>query len=302
MPDSPMIFEIIPPPTSWDSSKVMSWVHDVCSIMKREQLFYLNIPEVVDEESREGKRTVSFVKKMENIRFASIMRRECAGLQPIPNKIIVRLTQEEFHSWIASAYNKGIRNVVLIGGKSEKIVYPGLSVTEGAAYIKQQFPDVEVGGITIFTRPHEAERIIKKMESGITFFCSQIIFETGNLKQVLCELKSHCEVKNVSLPKIYVSLSPASELKDIAFIRWLGVEFPSAVYSYLTEPMADVEKRCIMVLERVVEELMDFMRHSDIELGFNIEHVRYTNLQLAEKLIQHIKRTCITETPRIREE
>jgi hypothetical protein len=127
------------------------------------------------------------------------------------------------------------------------------------------------------------------MKSGITFFCSQIIFETANLKQVMTELQILCATEYVPMPKIFVSLSPASEMKDIDFIKWLGVEFPSAIYTYLTEPNADVTNRCFSILERIIGELFDFMEHNNIDLGFNVEHVRYTNLQLAVQVIREIK-------------
>ncbi len=265
------MFEIIPPPTNWGTEKVMAWVHDVCGIMQRENVFSLNLPEVIDE-ARNGKRQLPLISKLDNVRFASIMKRELPQICSTPNKIIVRMNSEEFLLWMKTAYEKGIRRIILVGGESQNIHYPGLSV--------------EVGGITIFTRPHEAERIIKKMKSGIDFFCSQIIFETANLKQVASELQSLCREQAMPFPKIYISLSPASELKDLDFMKWLGVEFPSAIFTYLAEPTADIEARCFKILERVTDEIFYFIEQSKIDLGFNIEHVRYTNLQQAAKLIK----------------
>ncbi len=266
----------------------MNWVHQVCEIMQREEIYTLNLPEVLNE-SREGKRNFPYAKKIDNLRFADIIKKELPLLFPIPYKIIPMLPPSKFHNWIESVHRKGIRKVVLVGGESHQIQYPGYSVEDGTAYIKQYFDDIEIGGITIFTRPHEAQRIIKKIKSGITFFCSQIIFETANLKQVISELQTLCTEEKLPLPKIYISLSPASELKDIDFIKWLGVEFPSAIYAYLTEPNVDITTRCFSILERIIDELFDFIAHTNIHLGFNVEHVRYTNLQLAAQLIKYIK-------------
>lgn len=266
----------------------MNWVHQVCDIMQREEIYTLNLPEVFDE-SRTGERKFPFAKKIDNLRFADIIKKEQPILAPIPYKIIPKLAPLKFAKWVESVHRRGIRKLLLVGGESHQIQYPGYSVEEGTSYIKQYFDDIEIGGITIFTRPHEAQRILKKIKSGVTFFCSQIIFETANLKQVISELQTLCSNENLPLPKIYISLSPASELRDIDFIKWLGVEFPSAIYVYLTEPSADVTSRCFSILERIVDELFDFIAHNNIELGFNVEHVRYTNLQLAARLIRHIK-------------
>lgn len=281
------MFEIIPPPTNWGPEKVMAWVHEVGTIMQTEGIYALNLPEVIDE-ARNGKRP-PVVCKLDNLRFASIMRREQPQLSSILNKIIVRLPLNDFVEWMDKTYRKGVRRVVLVGGESQKIQYAGLSVEAGAALIKKQYPDVEVGGITIFTRPHEAKRMCSKIKSGVDFFCSQIIFETANLKQVVSELQALCKEESIPFPKIFVSLSPASELKDVDFMKWLGVEFPSAIHSYLIEDSAEVEMRCFKILERVIEELFHFIEHSKIELGFNVEHVRYTNLQQAAKLIKLIE-------------
>ena len=129
------------------------------------------------------------------------------------------------------------------------------------------------------------------MNSGIDFFISQIIFETANLKQVALNLSKYCKEEGIKFPRIYISLSPASRCKDIEFMKWLGVEFPSAVMLHLTEGNDEnVEARTFEVLERVLEELFHFMVMEQIELGFNIEHVTYTNLELAEKLVLDVKR------------
>ncbi|MBA3603530.1 MAG: hypothetical protein H0W50_07815 [Parachlamydiaceae bacterium] len=285
---NPIIFEIIPPPTTWDSQKVMTWVRQVCEIMQKEKIYTLNLPEVLDE-TRSGKRNFPFSKKIDNVRFADIIKKEQPIFSPIPYKIIGKITPSEFVKWVDYVHRKGIRKLLLVGGESHEIQYPGYSVGKGANYIKNYFEDIEIGGITIFTRPREAQRIFNKMKTGITFFCSQIIFETANLKQVISELQILCANEHLPMPKIFVSLSPASEMRDIDFIKWLGVEFPSAIYTYLTEPNSDVTNRCFSILERIIEELFDFMAHSNIDLGFNVEHVRYTNLQLAVQLIQQIK-------------
>ncbi|MGZ3632962.1 MAG: hypothetical protein ACXWM7_01360, partial [Parachlamydiaceae bacterium] len=109
-------------------------------------------------------------------------KKECFSFESIPNKIVVRLLPSEIHFVL-----KEIRP--LVGGESHKIQYPGLSVLEGVLLIKQYWSEIKVEEITIVRRFHEAERIFSKMQHGMTFFYYQFIFKTGNLKQVLSELK-----------------------------------------------------------------------------------------------------------------
>jgi len=174
-----------------------------------------------------------------------------------------------------------------VGGESHKITYKGFSVTEAAAFIEQSIPDMQVGGITIFTRKDEAKRIVAKVKSGITFFLSQIIFETHTMKQVLMGLRRWWWDEGLEFPDVYVSLAPAARVRDIEFMQWLGVEFPPAVLSYLTDKDEKrVEVRTFEVLERLVDDLINFMDKENFDLGFNIGHVVYANLELSERLIE----------------
>jgi len=243
----------------------------------------------VDETTRNKERTVPFKEKIDNVDF-SLFLNEREEIFPIINKICVRLKKKEFEKWVENAYEKGIRHILLVGGESSKIKYPGYSVSEAARYIKRNFPDIKLGGITIFTRNKEPYRILEKMKSGIEFFVSQIIFETSNMKQVLLHLWRLTKIENFEFPKIYISLAPAKRIKDIEFMKWLGVEFPTAVHFYITENERKVESRTFEVIERMLDEIFDFTEREKIKVGFNIEHVMYSNLELSEKIIEEIKR------------
>lgn len=284
-----IVFEVIPPPKSFSSEKVVAWVRQLCDILSHHQHLYLNLPEVVSEE-REGERQIPLVDKMDNLEFMQLVQRQMPEVIPILNKISVRMNKETFIQWVSQAYELGVRHLIIVGGDTHKLAYPGYSVVEAAQQIKRLFPDITLGGITIFTRPNEAARIIEKMENGIEFFVSQIIFESANMKQVLVLLEKSCRQKGLAMPAIYASLAPASTEKDIAFMQWLGVEFPSAVLSHLLEGGdRDVEANTFEVIDRVLEEIFHFMETEHIQLGFNIEYLRYTNLELAEKVLRAIE-------------
>jgi 5,10-methylenetetrahydrofolate reductase len=175
-----------------------------------------------------------------------------------------------------------------VGGESSAIDYPGYSVQEAAEYVRGEFPDLRLGGITIFTRSHEAERIVAKIKSGIDFFCSQIVFETANMKQVLSQLARLTREEGLKFPDVYISFTPASRIRDIEFMTWLGVEFPSAVLAYLVEQEERIEERAFEVVERVIGEIFDFMQKENITLGFNVEHVMYSNLELSERILGRV--------------
>ncbi|MGQ9706680.1 MAG: hypothetical protein ACUVWP_06740 [bacterium] len=286
-----LIFEVIPPPISWSLERIQEWAVRASDILRKKSILFLNLPEVVSEIR--GERTVPFVEKMDNLLFSDIVKKYLDNVKPIINKICVRIKKTEFHKWVDNAFKKGVRHIILVGGESSTIKYPGYSVLMASDYVQKRYFDINIGAITILTRRGEAEKMVEKMKLGVDFFVSQIIFETANMKQALINLKRITEEEGIPMPKIYISLTPASKIKDIEFMKWLGVEFPSAVLSYLTEDESKVETRSFEILDRTIDEIINFMVKEKIKLGFNVEHVMYNNLELSERLIEQIKERIV---------
>ncbi len=290
-----IIFEILPPPATWIEEKVDKWSLDVCDMLRREGLLSITIPEVV-EETREGDRSVAFIPKIDNMHFAGLLKKHVSGLVVIPNKICVRLTKHQFAEWVEHVYKKGIRHLVIVGGEHSQISHPGYSVLEATRFVKLHYPEMKVGGITIFTRKREAQRIMEKMKAGMDFFFSQVIYEAANMKQIMLTLSKLCKVEGLPMPRIYISLALASKIRDIEFMKLLGIIFPTAVFSYLTEEQEEtVEHRSLQAVDMLLDEIFYFMKKEKFEFGFNIEHVMYTNLHLSEKLFKDIKNRIAQE-------
>jgi len=278
--------EVIAPPKAWQVNAVKQWAATVARILDTHGISCLNLPEVV-EETRPGRRTVPHSSKMDPVRFGELIRSQRPDVTLIPHKRSVRLPTKEFARWVQKVHDRRIRHIVAVGGESHTINYPGLSVPEAATFVRQSFPSMKVGGITIFTREDEVERIVAKVKSGITFFLSQIIFEASPMKQVLSELKTRCENERLEFPDIFVSLAPAARTRDLEFMRWLGVQFPPTLLSLLAnkdEPR--VEARTFEVLKRLIDEVVEVMAKVASNVGFNIGHVVYDNLDLSERLIE----------------
>lgn len=284
-----LIFEAIPPPLNWSEEKIREWTDQLATLFNEEKIRTLTVPEVVSE-SKESKRAIPFFEKMEVLTFIDLMRKSCSEITLIPFIITAHRSKTQLLDWVGQAYEKGIRHFILVGGEHSTIHYPGLPVTEAAGVIKSCFPNTALGGVTIFTRKNEHQKMLKKMNSGIEFFVSQIIYETANMKCVLLNLKKECEKINGSLPRVYLSLSAAEKKIDIEFLQWLGVEFPTALYSYVMNgDDRHLEERAEEMIGFVLEELESFISSKYRNLGFNVEQVMYANQKSARKLIQHIK-------------
>lgn len=284
-----LIYEVIPPPLKWSSAQLKEWTRKILNLLKEEEIRSINIPEVVSE-SRERERTVPLLEKIDTLEFIEHLLDHKASIIPIPNLITVHRSEKELLEWVKAAYNKGIRHLILVGGESSSLTYRGLQVAEAAELLSEHFPELKLGGITIFTRKDEPSRILHKMESGIEFFVSQIIYETANMKCVLLNLAKLCQGAGYSLPRVYLSLAPAAKKSDIAFLEWLGVEFPTALHSYfLGGDDENVEGRVDEMIDFVLEELRYFISRKHFNLGFNVEQVMYHNHTSAERLIKHMK-------------
>lgn len=284
-----LLYEVIPPPLKWSPEQVTDWTEKILKLLQTEGIRSINLPEVVSE-TREEERTVPLLEKINTLTFMEQLLQSSSSLIPIPNIITVHRSEKELLEWVEKAYALGVRQLILVGGEKSTIRYPGLPVTQAAEAIKLHYPDLVLGGITIFTRKGEHRRILQKMESGIEFFVSQIIYETANMKCVLLNLAKLCQKARYSLPRIYLSLAPAEKKADIEFLQWLGVEFPTALHAYFTGGDDQcVESRVDEMIDFVLEELKYFISRKHFNLGFNVEQVMYHNQESAVNLIQHMK-------------
>lgn len=284
-----IIFEVLPPPITWEKARIDTYCNEIVCWLQKQNILYVGIPEIV-KESRNGNSAMPYVPKLDNVAFALLLKERCPSLVPLLYKITVRISKSEFESWVHSVHIQGFQHIILVGGESKDIAYPGYTVIEACQYSKEHYPQIKIGGITIFTRHGEVERIKEKMAAGMEYFFSQILFEATNMKLIILNLMRSCKSTGNSLPQIYVSLAQASSTKGVQFMQWLGVEFPSAVMYYLSEEGAgNIDNHCMEIIQLLLDEIFYFIEKEKISLGFNIEHVMYDNFTLSQQLFKDIK-------------
>lgn len=259
-------------------------------MLRKEGVNFVNLPEVVNE-SREDERVVPFIEKVDNLEYAGMIKDKYSFLNPIPNKICVRMPPDKFDYWLSAAVDQGIQNIILVGGENNSISYPGPSVLKAAKLVKKRHPAMKLGGITIFTRRGEAERIVAKMQHGIDFFVSQIIFETSNVKCVLLDLEKLCTKAGLKMPRIYLSLAAAASKVELEFMQWLGVEYPTAVWSYLIDHEEDeISDRVFEVINLNLDEIEHFISTTNLDIGINVEQIMYKSRESGERLLKLVKK------------
>lgn len=270
----------------------------------------INLPEIQEEEQKgdRGDRKSSFSERVPPREY-TLKLREHFEREYIINRVIVQLPPEEQEDWLLECYRDyDIESIVLVGGESSDVDYPGPSVSEGNRLITEYLNegrrrygegDLEptnfaVGNICISTRRREdfdePERMAKKVSSGCDFFTSQIIAEEETPAELLRDLDRRFREENLDAPVILWSITPINSRKDVRFLRWLGVKIPDAVEEKILgsedplETSLDHFERLWQHLREVEDELA-----LDVPMGINVSPVAIRNLAPSVRLAGRLK-------------
>jgi len=293
-----VIYTVIPPPVGTPTPAVRSCVESLHELVDEVPIDAINIPEVRDETTRPGPRISKFVPKIEPRLFGRLIQEGFTRrLEVIVDRGIVYTHWANQRRWLCRTQRDyHIRNLVLVGGESSKINYPGPPVVEAARRISQELRgeglDYFLGGITIPTRRNEPDRLIEKSQNGIEFFTSQVIYEAENTQKLLRSYYKRCREVGVEPQRIFLSFAPVSSRRDLDFLKWLGVEVPAAVEREILNGWIGAAWRSIHVAERIWQAILEYVADEGIEvpLGLNIEHVMKHNFEISRDMV-----ACLAE-------
>lgn len=281
-----IILTVIPPPAEWDASKVERKAFEVSSVAKTLDLKYINLPEVIEEKARtQCERSVPYKLKVDNALFGEILKGFYEEAVIILNKVTPIMEKDDFIRWL-KIHSTKFNHLVIVGSESSKIIYPGFNPIDAAKVSRNYISNIY--GITIFERRNEPERLLEKTKAGMKAFISQICFGLEDAKKVINRYYELCNSEGVAHSKIFISFAPISKLKDLEFLKWLGVKIPPETEKFLTENEKKIEKRSIEIIEDLAYDLYS----TNGDFGINVEHVMYENLQIAAYTIHRIKEVC----------
>jgi 5,10-methylenetetrahydrofolate reductase len=168
--------------------------------------------------------------------------------------------------------------VALVGGPSK---YNGLSVIEATEIAKQAPYRFCIGGITLAERHrdtgNEDEIVACKVEHGIQFFTSQVVYNTDNAISFLRDYDELCKRENRSPGRVIFTFAPFARQETADFLIWLGVELPMGTIKRVTSrdtPKARVDEAIEICRENLKRILDACERYGiDVPIGFNAECV-----------------------------
>ena len=299
----PILYELLPPPATATEKDKSAFFQIIDKVLSDIHVDAINIPEV-REESGQTKDKGAATYQREDPRFFARELGNHLNIPVIVNHVVVHDPVPSFYQWIERSYHEfTIRNVILVGGESNQIRYPGPTVREAAAWVTGDFNNknqekILIGGITIPTRrskekdADEPARLLSKALSGIEFFTSQVIYEAESMKKLLFDYDSLCRQEGVKPKRIFLSFAPASNTKDIQFLRWLGVEIPVEVARQLHQGWIGMGWRSVELCRKILAEILDYAQKNKLQvpLGINVEHVMKYNVELSKELLVNLSK------------
>ncbi|HEV2178621.1 MAG TPA: hypothetical protein VGW33_15650 [Terriglobia bacterium] len=293
-PSTPVtFFEVVPPPADKPASldSILAELQNL-----RGRVDAINLPEIHDE-SRSAPRNGRFVPRLEPRVLGERIWRELET-EVVVNRCVAY--EADPVPWFReTAADLGISNAVLVGGESSKIQYPGLGVVEAARQLRSAGIAGCLGGITIPSRLHEAERIRQKAAAGLEFFTTQVLFDPNDIVWLIQKL-------NGLEARIFLSFAPVGQARDLEFLRWLGADIPPDLDRFLMlgrRPEAGNEaaepdgsegagassfERSLDLAQRILMEVFDNLPPDPPPLGLNIEHINRRNFAPALKMLDRL--------------
>jgi len=194
-------------------------------------------------------------------------------------KIIYRpagkFTQEELSAWLHDLKAHGCHPVFVGLPAPDYVVKTSLKEAYDIWRRDHQEHSV-IGAVTIPERHallnDEDSRILDKMESGVSYFISQCIFNVEYTRRILNDLVITCQRRGTPLPTIIFTLTICGSLKTLHFMEWLGIHVPDTIKEELKGTSDHVAYSVEMAIA-IAKDLMAYCQQLGVPFGFNIESV-----------------------------
>jgi 5,10-methylenetetrahydrofolate reductase len=287
---APVFFEPVPPSLRTRPDRVDGYFQELATRLKSvESLDAIDVPELIDE-NHDGRPYYRTADPREIGRhLAELVQRPV-----VVNKVVAHLASAAaLVEWTRQTVAGGIHHVVLVGGSSRYIPYPGPQVIEAdracSGILREH--GGHLGNIAIPQREGEAHRMLAKTRAGASFFTTQILFDSESLRRTLREYDALCQKAGVSPASVLLSFAPLSDETDAEFIRWLGADIPeTAERAILNGEESSAGDRAI---EHARQVWSDTRAAADadglsLSLGVNVEQLTQRHLDVALRMLSEL--------------
>jgi 5,10-methylenetetrahydrofolate reductase len=286
--DRPLLFEPVPPTARASPVRAGLFAEELVRLLRSvPRLDAVDIPELVDE-NHEGR---PYYRSGDSRDFARIVS-EQIDRDAIVNKVVAHLpSPEALTGWAEETLKLGVRHVVLVGGSSRYIPYPGPAVNEGNRIVHPILVGHRghVGNIAIPQRQGEARRMVAKTQAGATFFTTQILFDGEHAIQMIGEYDRLCQESHVDPAAVILSFAPITDEADAEFVRWLGADITEGAERMILDGEDGGEgARSVTQAREVYRTVRDTGREHgwSTVLGVNVEQISQRHLSTAAEMLR----------------
>ena len=288
-----VVYEILPPRIV--DGTIESYAERISTLLSKTHIDAINIPEVHAEETR-GDRPIEDRERASPRDFGRIIQ-DSVGVEVIVNRVTVLENHIDQREWFESTSKDfGIDNIVLVGGESSEISYPGPGVSEAAAMIEEINSEtggnIFSGGIVLPSREVESKRMEDKAKNGVQFFTTQVLYDSHDICRLLWHYNKAVEERGTKPRRVLLSFAPISTKKNLEFLKWLGVAIPDATEEKLIQNEEGIKERSIEICMQLLEEILSFVAENDIvvPIGLNVEHIMTYNFDHSVELLQRMSK------------
>jgi 5,10-methylenetetrahydrofolate reductase len=289
---APVFFEPVPPSLRTRPDRVEAYYQELASRLRAvDSLDAIDVPELIDE-NHEGRPYYRTADPREiGRRLTEIVQRPV-----VVNKVVAHLpSQAALIDWARQTVEEGIHHVVLVGGSSRYIPYPGPQVIEAdracSGILRER--GGHLGNIAIPQREGEAHRMLAKTRAGASFFTTQILFDSESLRRTLREYDALCQKSGVAPAAVLLSFAPLADESDAEFVRWLGADIPEAAERWILN--GDESSAGGRAIEHARRVWTDTRTSADADglslaIGINVEQLTQRHLDVALRMLSDLSR------------
>ena len=273
-----LTYGITPPKSGTSPERIAEIAAKVIARLTPLDIDALIVYDVQDESARTAaERPFPFLQALDPFEFASGYL-QSLNVQKIIYRPAGKFSPSELGIWLEGLHQHGF-DPVFVGIPAPD--YPVKTSLTEAYQLWSRYKDSSVIGAVTIPERHEVlkdehTRILDKVNSGVSYFISQCVFNVAYAKQVIHDLEKTCREMNAKVPTIIFTLTVCGSEKTLAFMEWLGIHVPHGLQEEFRNS-SDMLSRSMEVCLSIASELTAFCTEKSIPFGFNVESVAIKN-------------------------
>jgi len=269
-----LLYGITPPKAQTAAERIKVIAENTLNTLCPQDIDALVVYDVQDESARtQEERPFPFSSSLDPFEYAS----QYLHRLEIP-KIIYRpagkFSKDELTDWLQGLTEHGFHPIFVGLPTPDYVVKTNLKEAYELWRVHEE--QSVIGAVTIPERhailKDEDIRILDKVDSGVSYFVSQCIFNVEYTKKTLEDVATTFNSKNRELPTLIFTLTVCGSVKTLQFMEWLGIHIPDDIKAEL-EASENPVKRSVEIAVAIAKDLIQFCLARSIPFGFNIESV-----------------------------